>query len=186
MNILDVAENSVRAEATLIAITVEEQPQEDLLRIVIDDNGKGMTPQQAAQVTDPFFTTRTTRRVGLGVPFFKMAAELAGGAFSIESQPGKGTRVEATFGLTNLDRMPLGDLNQTVETLIRCNPQLDFLFTRRRGQEELVLDTRQFREILGEIPLDAPEVSQFIHAYLEENTAELLRGEAPAPPSDPI
>ena len=108
MNILDVAENSVRAGASLIRITVDISRELDRLNIVIEDNGCGMTAEQVAHVTDPFFTTRTTRKVGLGVPFFKMAAESTGGSFSIESVPGQGTVVTAVFGLSHIDRMPLG------------------------------------------------------------------------------
>ena len=182
MNILDVAQNSVAAGASLVEITVEERPREDLLRIVIADNGRGMTPDQVRRVTDPFYTTRTTRKVGLGIPFFKMAAELSGGGLVIESRPGEGTRVEATFGLGSIDRMPLGNINETVAALIQGSPQLDFLYTRRLEDREMVLDTREFREVLGEIPLDAPEVARFIREYLEEHTAALCAGEEELPP----
>ena len=182
MNILDVAQNSVAAGASLVEITVEERPREDLLRIVIADNGRGMTPDQVRRVTDPFYTTRTTRKVGLGIPFFKMAAELSGGGLVIESRPGEGTRVEATFGLGSIDRMPLGNINEPVAALIQGSPQLDFLYTRRLEDREMVLDTREFREVLGEIPLDAPEVARFIREYLEEHTAALCAGEEELPP----
>ena len=108
LNVLDVAENSVRANASLVEITVEEDTAADRLAIVIRDNGKGMTPEQVQTVIDPFYTTRTTRKVGLGVPFFRMAAQLSGGDLTIQSQVGAGTTVTATFGLTNIDRMPWG------------------------------------------------------------------------------
>ena len=143
LNVLDVAENSVRAGATLIEITVEEDTAADLLAITIADNGKGMTEEQVRRVTDPFFTTRTTRRVGLGVPFFKMAAELSGGGLQIRSQPGKGTVVTARFGLGSIDRMPLGDMEGTIRTLVQGSPGIDFVYTRR-------LDGRELREWLAE------------------------------------
>ena len=111
LNILDVAENSVRAEASLVEITVSVQPEEDTLTVVIRDDGCGMTKEQAARVQDPFFTTRTTRKVGLGVPFFKQAAESTGGSFRIDSEKGKGTTVKAVFGLSHIDRMPLGEIS---------------------------------------------------------------------------
>ena len=175
LNVLDVAENSVRAGPTLIEITVEEDTAADLLAITISDNGKGMTEEQVRQVTDPFFTTRTTRRVGLGVPFFKMAAELSGGGPQIRSQPGKGTVVTARFGLGSTDRMPLGDMEGTIRTLVQGSPGIDFVYTRRLDGRELRMDTREFRRVLGEgIPLDDPQVLGFLEEYLRENTRELL------------
>lgn len=174
LNVLDVAENSVRADASLVEISVEEDSASDLLTIVIRDNGKGMTKEQVDTVIDPFYTTRTTRKVGLGVPFFRMAAQLSGGDLTIQSEVGKGTAVTATFGLTNIDRMPLGDINGTIATLVQCNPHIDWVYTRKKDGKEMVMDTRQFREILGDLPLDSPEVLVFLKDFLEENTKELL------------
>lgn len=174
LNVLDVAENSVRADATLVEITVEEDTAADRLTIVIRDNGKGMTQEQIDSVIDPFYTTRTTRKVGLGVPFFRMAAQLSGGDLTIQSRVGEGTVVTATFGLTSIDRMPLGDMNGTITTLVQCNPHIDWVYTRRKDGREMVMDTRQFREILEDMPLDSPEVLRFLGDYLGENTKELL------------
>lgn len=174
LNVLDVAENSVRAGASLVEITVEEDTAAGWLTIVIRDNGRGMTPEQVQTVIDPFYTTRTTRKVGLGVPFFRMAAQLSGGDLTIQSRVGEGTAVTATFGLTSIDRMPLGDINGTIATLVQCNPGIDWLYTRRKDGREMVMDTRQFREILEDTPLDSPEVLGFLRDYLAENTAELL------------
>ena len=174
MNILDVAENSVRAGAALIEITVDEQPQQDSLTITIADNGCGMSPSQLEHISDPFFTTRTTRKVGLGIPFFRMAAELTGGSLNITSTEQVGTVVTAKFVLSSIDLMPLGDINETIFVLIHGSPDTDFVYTRRIGENELVLDTRSFRKILGDIPLNSPQVSGFIRDYLAENTQELL------------
>ena len=176
MNILDVAENSVRAGASLVEITVDEKPLSDLLTVTISDNGCGMTPEQVRNVTDPFYTTRSTRKVGLGVPFFKMAAELTGGKLEIRSAVGKGTVVNARFVRSSIDLMPLGDINETISTLIHCNPQIDFLYTRRFEDNEMTLDTREFRLILDGIELNDPKVSKFIRDFLAENTADLLAG----------
>ena len=163
LNILDVAENSVRAEASLVEITVSVQPEEDTLTVVIRDDGCGMTQEQMARVQDPFFTTRTTRKVGLGVPFFKQAAESTGGSFRIDSEKGKGTTVKAVFGLSHIDRMPLGDISATVQTLIVFNEHIDFRYTYEYGTRSFVLDTREMREMLGEgISFSEPEVSAFI------------------------
>lgn len=173
LNILDVAENSVRAEASLIEITVSVQPEKDTLTVIIKDDGCGMTPEQAASVQDPFFTTRTTRKVGLGVPFFKQAAESTGGSFRIDSEKGKGTTVKAVFGLSHIDRMPLGDISSTVRTLIVFNGHTDFRYTYEYGAKSFVLDTREMREMLGEeVSFLEPEVSAFIKDYLETNKAE--------------
>ena len=178
MNILDVAENSVRAGATLIEITVEDSPGTDLLSVTISDNGCGMTPEQVKNVSDPFYTTRSTRKVGLGVPFFKMAAELTGGKLEISSTVGQGTVLNADFVRSSIDLMPLGDINETISTLIHCNPHIDFLYTRRFESSEMILDTRQFRRILDGVELNDPSVSKFIREFLAENTADLISGQA--------
>ena len=172
MSIQDIAENSVRARAALIGISVTADRGADTLTVVITDDGCGMTPEQVAHVEDPFFTTRTTRKVGLGVPFFKQAALGTGGSFRIRSEVGKGTEVTAVFRLNSIDRMPLGDLCGVLHTLITFHPDIDFLCEYRVDERGFTLDTRQFREILGDVPLDAPEVSRYIREYLEENKRE--------------
>lgn len=176
MNVLDIAQNSVRAEATLIQLTVDVDQNTDMLTIIIEDNGCGMTKEQIAQVEDPFFTTRTTRKVGLGVPFLKMAAISAGGNFEIKSQVGTGTVVTTTFQLSNINRMPLGDINGTVHTLITFNTHIDFLYTYKFNEKSFVLDTREFKEVLEGVPLDVPEVSAYIKSFLEENKFETDNG----------
>lgn len=173
LNVLDIAQNSVTAGATLIAIDTVEDPAADLLTISVTDNGKGMTKEFVKQVIDPFCTTRTTRKVGLGIPLFKMAAEMAGGNFSIESEPGRGTKVTATFTLSSIDRMPIGDMEGTVSALIQMNPTLDFVYHRARGEKSFTLDTRELRETLEDVPLDTPEVGGWIRDCLAENLAEL-------------
>jgi hypothetical protein len=176
LNILDVAENSIRAKADLIEIVIEVDILADRLIVLIKDNGCGMSPEQVEQVTDPFFTTRTTRKVGLGIPFFKMAALSADGDFEIVSKEGEGTRVRAEFRLNHIDRMPLGDISGTIYTLIHFNPDIDFCYVYRYDSREFVLDTRQMREILGGIALDTPEVSEYIREYLEENKRDVDGG----------
>lgn len=172
LNVLDVAENSTRAEASLVQITVEADENKDHLIIIIEDNGCGMTAEQVERVTDPFFTSRTTRKVGLGVPFFKYAAESTGGSFVIQSEPGMGTIVKAVFVLSHIDRMPLGDINSTIHNLIVYHPDTDFLYRYCYNEHSFTLDTREFREILGDVPFDTPEVSEYIREYLNENKLE--------------
>lgn len=173
LNVLDIAQNSISAGASLITLSVEESVSENRLLIGIGDNGCGMTAEQLERVRDPFFTTRTTRRVGMGIPLFRMAAEMAGGSLRIESQVGKGTDVTAIFLLTHIDRPPLGDMVGTVTALIRLNPHLDFIYRHRTDTDLFEADTRSFREILGDVPLNEPEIIQWIEEYLTENIGVL-------------
>ena len=177
LNILDVAQNSVKAEATLISITVAADIKGDTLTVTIDDNGHGMTAEQIAKVEDPFYTTRTTRKVGLGVPFFKLAALQSGGSFDISSEVGKGTSVRAVFGLSNIDRMPLGDMTSTIHSLITMNEKIDFVYTYSIDDRSFYLDTREFKEILGGVSFSESDVSAYIKDYLRENEAEVNQGQ---------
>lgn len=177
LNVLDVAQNSIKAGATLIEISVDVQTEADRITIIIADNGCGMDETTLKQVTDPFYTTRTTRKVGLGVPLFKMAAEMTGGSFEITSEVGRGTKVTAQFVLSNIDRMPLGDMSQTIETLIVYNTAIDFIYTYRVDNEQYELSTAQMREILEGVPLDNPEVVAYIKDFLRENTSALNKNQ---------
>lgn len=172
LNVLDIAQNAVRAEATEIQITVSENLIRDLLTIVIADNGCGMTPEQVRRVTDPFYTTRTTRKVGLGVPFFKMAAEMTGGSFAIDSRPGEGTAVRAVFGLRHIDRMPMGDLAASFCTLLQPNPEVDFVLTYAVDDHGFTIDTREYRAVLEGLSLGEPEVLAFIAEQIREGMRE--------------
>lgn len=177
LNILDLVQNSISAKASLIEITVDENPEDDTLTVVIKDNGCGMSEEQLEAVSDPFYTTRTTRKVGLGVPLFKMAAQMTGGSFDIESEPGKGTCVRGVFGLSHIDRMPLGNINETITTLIYCNPDIDFVYRRSREGSGFTLDTRQVREVLGDVPINSGEVMSWIRDFLSEGESEIFKSE---------
>jgi anti-sigma regulatory factor (Ser/Thr protein kinase) len=184
LNILDVAQNSVRAEAKLTEISVKIDVKTDTLTVIIKDNGCGMTAEQLEHVCDPFFTTRTTRSIGLGVPFFKEAAEDTGGSFEITSEIGVGTTVTAIFGLSHIDRMPLGDMTFTVHSLVTFNIDKDFIYTYEVINEtdgdtqsnSFTLSTTEFREVLGDVPFNEPEISDYIKEYLNENTQEINNG----------
>ena len=169
LHVLDVVENSIHAGATLIEITICAKVKNDVLMITITDNGCGMTNDVLEHVTDPFFTTRKTRKVGLGIPFFRYAALSCGGHFSITSHPGAGTKVEADFSLSHIDRLPLGDITGTMYTLITCNTQTDFVYIYKIDDRTFTLDTRQVKEILDGIPLNTPEVLAYLKEYLTEN-----------------
>ena len=162
LHILDIAENSTRANATTVHIIIDVQPIEDKLEVVIEDNGKGMSEEMARNVLDPFVTTRKTRRVGMGLPLFKAAAERCAGEFELESTEGEGTRIRATFQLSHIDRAPMGDIAGTLITLIQGNQEIDFIFTYRYGDQDYHLSTKMLRAELGELPLNHPEVLDFI------------------------
>ncbi|NLK99373.1 MAG: ATP-binding protein [Clostridiales bacterium] len=176
LNILDIANNSIRAGASLVKIEVRINKEEDILTVKISDNGCGMTREQISRVEDPFFTTRTTRDVGLGIPFLKQAAEITGGSMSIESIPDKSTIINASFGLSHIDRMPLGDICSSIYTLILANQNIDFLYIYECDGKEYQLDTRELRQILGDIPFNTPEVAGFIRNFLIENKNDIDEG----------
>ena len=167
LNILDIAKNSVKAGASLITIIVDET--DGWRTLTIRDDGCGMSPEFLAAVTDPFTTTRTTRPVGMGLPLLKLAAEQTGGSLSITSSQGEtdhGTTVTARFDMNHLDCVPLGDYAGTMVTLIQGSPNIDFSFLYRTGSGEIALETAQMREILGDVPLDTPEVLTWVYESL--------------------
>ena len=173
LHVQDIAENSVRAGASLVTITVTNSARQDRIILRFEDNGKGMSPELLARVTDPFTTTRTTRRVGLGLPLFKDAAEQTGGSFSIESTLGVGTVTTAEFVRSSIDTPPEGDLCGAVLTLIQGAPEIDFLFTYQSDKGSFVCDTREIRELLGGVGLDEPPVLAFLSEYLREHVTTL-------------
>ena len=176
LNILDIAQNSIAAGAPLIEIEISQSTADGLLTIRIADNGCGMSSEQLANVRDPFYTTRTTRKVGMGIPLFRLAAEQTGGKLSIESEPGRGTTVTALFRTGSIDFTPLGDVTATIVTLITMNNDRDFIYTRRIDEKSFVLSTAQLREVLGDVPLGEPEVAAWIKDYVSEQTNMLLGG----------
>ncbi|HIR72059.1 MAG TPA: sensor histidine kinase [Candidatus Coprenecus pullicola] len=173
MHILDIVQNSISAGATRVTLTVDEAPGADLLTIVIGDNGKGMTPEQVSRLSDPFFTSRTTRKVGMGIPLLMDSARQSGGDVRIESEPGKGTEVTAVFGYSNIDRPPLGDVANALMLLVSSNPALDFLFTYRYNGEEYLFDTVDVREILGDDALKDLTIIRNLEEMIKDNMREI-------------
>ena len=172
LNILDIAENSVKAGATLTEITVEET--DNRLVLTIKDDGHGMTEEILKSVTDPFYTTRTTRKVGMGIPLLKLAAEQTGGRLQIESRHEKeypenhGTILRAEFNKNHIDMTPLGDVISSVLTLIQGHPDTDFLFKHTFDGKTVSLDTRELKSVLGDVPLNSYEVIKWVEEYLKE------------------
>lgn len=160
LHILDIAQNSINANASLIEISVIETDY--VIEVVIRDNGKGMTEEELAKAIDPFYTTRKTRKVGLGLSLLKHNVELTSGKFTIESQLNKGTIVKATFNRTSIDCLPLGDLLETFITLIILHPDVDFIFTHKTSIKDYHLYTRELKAILNEIKINEIPVINWI------------------------
>ena len=173
LNILDLAQNSITAGASLVKIEVIEDPSLKTLTVRISDNGCGMSAGLLASVTDPFTTTRTTRKAGLGIPLFKMAMEQTGGFFQIESEPGVGTAVTGVMRMSHLDSVPLGDMAGTMMALIQGSPGLDFLYRRAIDSTEFLLDTAELRDTLGDVSLGEPDVLSWVVGFINENENEL-------------
>ena len=177
LHILDLVQNSVSAKATLIVVTIFRSTEADELIIVIQNNGCGMSEEFLKRVGSPFTTTRTTRKVGLGIPMFKQLAEMCEGGFTIESAPGQGTRLEARFRATHVDLPPMGDLKGTMQTLLIANPETpDFRLEYRVDDRQFVFDTREIRQPLGFLPLNEPEILSWIDQYLSEGIGEVENG----------
>ncbi len=171
--LLDVAQNSVTAGAKHIDLTLSEDADRTC-RMAVADDGCGMSPEFLAQVTDPFVTTRTTRKVGLGLALLRMAAEQTGGTLTIESQEGVGTTVTALFHTSHIDCPPPGDLSGTVALLIQGAPDVEWTWRRATPKGSYELDTRQLRQILGlDVPLSEPSVTLWIREYLQEQEAAI-------------
>ena len=173
LHILDIAENSLRAGATLVEIEVIEDLARDRLSIMVRDNGHGMSPEELERALDPFYTTKKVRRIGLGLPMLKQAAHNAQGRFSLESEPGRGTVVRAEFRHSHIDRQPLGDIAGVVTMLILGSPGIDFVYRHSKDGREYVLDTRENREGLGQVPLNCMEVLNLIRDNISEGLEEL-------------
>lgn len=168
LHILDIGQNSVTAGASLIEVIVEEDTVKDILRITIQDNGSGMDSETLSKVVDPFYTSRTTRKVGLGIPMFKANAEQCGGAFRLESTVGVGTVLCAEFKRSHIDRVPLGNMADTIMAMVMANPQGDLLYLHIVNESSFSVDTREMRVALGDVPLDDVSVLLWVKEYVEE------------------
>ena len=174
MHVLDIAQNSIKAGASLVTVAFERD-EAGRLTFSVRDDGCGMAPEFLARVTDPFTTSRTTRRVGLGIPMLKQSAEMCGGSFGIESEVGKGTYIHATFDTRNIDCIPLGDICDSLLTLVVLNPnQPEFLFQASYGVNEALFDTRQLREVLGGVQMNEPDVIAWMKESIEEEFKPIL------------
>ncbi len=174
LHIHDLTENSIAAGARFVSIKLVAE--NGMLTLEIGDNGKGMSPEMLSRVEDPFTTSRTERKVGMGIPFFKLACEQTGGDFKITSEPGKGTELKGRFVIDNIDRLPLGDIGETVGMLIYESPELHYIVTLKSSDDEFVFDTDEVHEQLEGTPINDFEIVQWIKEYINEGVSNIFGG----------
>jgi anti-sigma regulatory factor (Ser/Thr protein kinase) len=177
LHILDIAENSISAGAKHVAIKIDEDLHDDYLKISIKDDGKGMDQETLTFITDPFVTSRTTRNVGLGIPFFKAAAEACEGSFEIQSEPGVGTLVDVSFKHSHIDRMPLGNITDTMLALVIGCPEVNWVFEYHFNDQRFIFDNQPIKEALDGVPLSEPAVMKFIRQTFEEGIKNVKQDE---------
>ncbi|MFA6926265.1 MAG: ATP-binding protein [Bacteroidales bacterium] len=173
LHLLDIVQNSLVAGASFITIEVDENPAGNLLTISVKDNGRGMSPEQVQKLSAPFFTSRTTRKVGLGVPLLEHTAEQSGGGLEVVSVPGKGTCLTTRFQYDHLDRPPLGDVANAVVLMISANPGVDFAYKYTYNGRSYNVDTLQLKEVMGDLPLNDLYVMEMIEEMIKENQSDL-------------
>lgn len=173
LHVLDILQNSTRAGASEVQLKINEDVRNDILSIEIADNGKGMSEEDVEKAIDPFYTTRKTRKVGMGLPLLKQNAELTGGKLAIISTLGEGTNVKVDFGYTNIDRPDLGDIPQTIKTYIAGNPEVMFIYKHKVNEKEFGLRTKEIIEILDGVPINNLKVLRYIEEMVSENLKEL-------------
>ena len=172
-HVLDIVENSVRAKATLIEIIVVEDNVSDFYEIHFNDNGSGMSKDVVQQATNPFFTSRTTRKVGMGLSLLKFNALAANGSFAIDSEVGKGTRVKAVFQLSHLDRPPAGDLWDTLYLILQSNPDIRVVYRHQTPEGTFLLDSAELKQMLGGVPIQQADIKKAIIDLIKNNLEEI-------------
>ncbi|MFW6100599.1 MAG: ATP-binding protein [Bacteroidota bacterium] len=174
-HILDIVQNSLNAGADLVQFSISEDDVRGLFTIVIEDNGRGMNYETLQKAIDPCFTTRTERKVGLGLSLLKQNTERTGGDFSIDSKPGEGTCVKAEFLKTHIDCPAIGDLAGTIHQVMVFNPAKDFIYRHNKNGVGFEIDSRQIKEVLDQLPLYHPEISRCVEEIIRENLNELQK-----------
>lgn len=176
LHILDLIQNSITAGASIIRLTITEDTNQNSFSFTIEDNGKGMSKEFLRMVEDPFITSRTTRKVGMGISLTKAACEACDGKLSLKSEEGIGTKLTATFVYNHIDRQPLGDIAQTVSSLIMMNETIDFIYIHTYNGKTFDLDTREIKQTLGEVSISNLEIIEWIKEYINENLNEIYGG----------
>lgn len=176
LHLMDIIQNSITAKADKINVFILADGEAEFLTITIEDNGKGIDADLLGKLEDPFYTTRTTRKVGLGIPLLKESAERTGGELSIASQVGEKTIVSVQFGIAHIDRLPLGDIAETMVALIASNTKVDFMLELGYGVTKTVIDTMEIKQVLGGVPIQNFEVLDWIKANIEESVKLIFGG----------
>jgi len=173
MHILDIVQNSISAKAKLIEISIHENYNSNILTIAIKDNGIGMDEEFVARVIDPYTTTRTTRKVGLGIPLLKDSAQQSNGYIKLNSEKGIGTSIQATFQNDHIDRPPLGDIAGTIVLLSAANPDIDFKYIHQINENKYVFDTREIKNVLDDVRISDPKIRGYLKEMINENVKEI-------------
>ena len=176
LHIMDIMENSLRAGAGLITLAIEENRKGNLLRVAVKDDGKGMPEEMLQEVVNPFYTTRTTRRVGLGLSLFQEAGRRCAGEFNIKSKEGEGTETCATFQLDHIDLPPLGDMAGSLISLIMGNADVDFVYIHKVDDKEFIFDTRRIKKELDGLPVNHPKVLKYLADVIRDSLADINAG----------
>ncbi len=176
LHILDLTQNSIKAKALHVGIRLSADSGTGLLTVGIEDDGCGMSKEFLKKVEDPFTTSRTTRKVGMGIPFFKLACIQSGGDFTITSEEGKGTQLEGTLAIDSIDRLPLGNLGETIRFLIMGSPLVRFTVSLSSDGKAAVIDTEDIKAELGDVPIDRHEILEWIEAFINEKVANIFGG----------
>lgn len=176
LHVLDIMQNSTAAKASLIKVSILVEPETGMLEVVIEDNGCGMDSVLLARVTDPFSTTRTTRKVGLGIPLFKASAEQSGGSFNITSYKGVGTAVTAIYMIDHIDRPPLGDMAGIITDMAAANSIIEIQLLLECGGKQFIFNSHEVSQILGEVPLTEFTVVKWLREYIGEGLKDIFGG----------
>lgn len=184
LHILDIAENALDAGATLIGISVYEEKEKGLLTIALEDNGCGIEEKNLEKVLSPFYTTRRTRRVGLGLSLFRETSRRCGGDLNITSHVGGGTRVEATFRAAHIDLPPMGDMGGCIGAMIMGHPEVDIVYVHQREGAKFDFDTREIKTGLEGVAINHPRVLKYLVGVIRESEAALSMNSAGPPRVD--
>ncbi len=176
LHLMDIMQNSIAADATRVEVGIRAEQSRNLLTIYVKDNGCGMSEETVQKVSDPFYTTRTTRKAGLGIPLFRASAEMAGGTMDIQSQPGKGTTISASYEIDHIDRKPLGDVASTITASITGYPEIDFDLVLQNDEDEYLFQTEDVRKQIGEVPINDIVIIQYLKEMIDEQIRSIFGG----------
>ena len=175
MHVMDIIQNSIRAGADLVEIEIEEDSEQDFTTMLIKDNGCGMSQEFIKAIRDPFTTSRTTRKVGLGIPMLEQTCLQCEGSLDIKSEEGVGTEIFTRMKLSNIDRPPMGDIGESIFLTVIMNPDINFTYKHIINKNEFLFNTQEIRDVLGDVPLNQPDVAEWIKANLESGLSDIQK-----------